>query len=173
MTDQEKKDQEEAQSRRFAQELGALGPVRDEPPACWSWSIPEDLHERAAAHLTSFAPRTRARLGDPDELLAYVRLQLWHEERCALCGKKSGRLVDDHDYETGLMRGFLCRSCNTREGQSRDRSGCFADYRSRPPAVILGVRVPYLHPFTGENAVPLPTAAGDRWRDNAMRGVGL
>jgi Recombination endonuclease VII len=35
--------------------------------------------------------------------------------RCAVCGA-TGRLVADHDHNTGLLRGLLCPSCNNREG---------------------------------------------------------
>lgn len=46
-------------------------------------------------------------------------LHAWHDGRCGLCGFISG-LVMDHDHRTGLERGLLCRSCNTREGVSDD-----------------------------------------------------
>ncbi len=62
---------------------------------------------------------------------------------CALC-PATGRLVIDHDHETGLVRGLLCCSCNNREGQAR--SGLFqavADeamlaYLADPPAAGRG-----------------------------------
>lgn len=62
--------------------------------------------------------------------------------KCAACPAQ-GRLVADHDHETGLLRGLLCRQCNIREG--RHRSGLFAvddpaiaAYLANPPAAGLG-----------------------------------
>lgn len=59
---------------------------------------------------------------------------------CAICGqpdpgmKNSSRLYVDHCHETGVVRGLLCRACNTMLGSAKDmaavlRSG--ADYIER------------------------------------------
>jgi len=72
-------------------------------------------------------------------------LNLWHDERCALCNARPGHLVLDHEHRTGLVRGRLCRGCNISEGVNRpDEDPVYGMYRQRPPAVILGVRVYYV-----------------------------
>lgn len=44
---------------------------------------------------------------------------LWHDGRCAMCGPlKIERPVLDHCHTTGLVRGYLCKSCNIAEGLS-------------------------------------------------------
>lgn len=43
-------------------------------------------------------------------------LHWWHDGRCGLCGNDRRPLVEDHDHGTGLVRGWLCRPCNSREG---------------------------------------------------------
>ena len=45
-------------------------------------------------------------------------LTKWQAGRCAWCGVTGRPLVEDHCHRTGLVRGLLCRSCNTAEGQS-------------------------------------------------------
>jgi hypothetical protein len=40
---------------------------------------------------------------------------------CAIC-KKSDDLAIDHDHDTGLFRGILCRSCNAALGMFKDDS---------------------------------------------------
>lgn len=48
-------------------------------------------------------------------------LWTWQAGRCAMCGRRAGdALVEDHCHATGLVRGFLCRSCNSCEGWSSD-----------------------------------------------------
>lgn len=46
----------------------------------------------------------------------------WQNDRCAVCGKSNvtRRLVLDHCHLTGLVRGYLCSSCNSQEGWGGD-----------------------------------------------------
>lgn len=98
-------------------------------PACWSWPIhPED---RASV----------AKNGTEG-------LRRWHTWTCGLCGKASlplrgirtDELVLDHDHDTGLARGYLCRSCNRRETYGR---GAFDLWRSCPSAALFGLIFEY------------------------------
>lgn len=87
-------------------------------PACWEWPLPVD----------------------PDATDPVRLLFEWHDGRCAVCGAPVGVILEDHDHETGLSRGWLCRPCN----QTADiQDGVFALYRERPPALILGVSFRY------------------------------
>ena len=96
-------------------------------PVCWSWPTP-----------TTFS------FGDDETAEEFLR---WWNRDCAVCGS-AGELVDDHDHKTGLVRGCLCRSCNSREGHA-DNEGIFGKYRQRNPASILGVKVRYWSPWVG------------------------
>ncbi|MEU4360288.1 endonuclease domain-containing protein [Promicromonospora sp. NPDC023987] len=61
---------------------------------------------------------------------------------CACCQTAIAVAVD-HDPVTGLVRGYLCRDCNTRVGGCLHVSGCaFADYLNDPPARALGLVYP-------------------------------
>lgn len=44
-------------------------------------------------------------------------LRTWQAGRCAWCGFEDS-LVRDHCHRTGLIRGLLCRGCNSHEGLS-------------------------------------------------------
>ena len=63
-------------------------PLWQHPPACWTWPLP----------------------GPGDTPYS------WQAGRCAVCNKRPGQLVTDHDHCTGLIRGQLCPSCNSHEG---------------------------------------------------------
>jgi hypothetical protein len=86
--------------------------------------------------------------------------------RCAICGENRRRLVCDHDHATGLVRGWLCVSCNTREGAAVGPGTVFTAYRERPPTAILGLTIRYRDPLTRQYVAPEP-ARGDGWDDNA------
>lgn len=133
-------------------------------PACWSWKPPtaDDL----AAVKESYSEAVRAVLADDD--WPAILMGQWQDGRCAICGTK-GALVEDHDHQTGLVRGDLCRSCNTCEGF---RSGGVWDkYRERNPASICGIRERYWHPIEKKYAEPRPTVTYDRWKDHPLKGV--
>lgn len=90
-------------------------------PACWSWE---------------FDPTTPR--GTEQE--QGHRLLLWQDSRCAVCGCGDAA-TEDHDHESGLTRGYVCRRCNLGEAVSGLR--VFALYRWRHPTSILGLHLPY------------------------------
>lgn len=119
-------------------------------PACWSWGPPCSADQFRARELREgrFSAGTieilvKAWDGGFDE---------FHQRRCAICDRRDPDLVDDHDHSTGLRRGWLCRSCNVMEGKGH--GGMFEKYRQRPPAVILGVQLPYTG-YGWEDGVPI------------------
>lgn len=156
-------------------------------PLCWYW--PVDLPARdevkrkflekatgmgctaeQAEVLWQMECAADALVGDDDGALAR-----WQDGRCAICGKTRD-LVCDHDHTTGLVRGWLCHSCNTREGTNRDPGTIFERYRERHPAAILGLTIPYLDPVTGEYAKPHAEKQidwADKWTDAASEDIGL
>jgi hypothetical protein len=96
-------------------------------PDCWSWPVVE-LNDRG------------------DEWALLMMFRDWHFGRCAVCSYRAPRLVEDHDHDSGLVRGLLCPSCNGLEPYD---DGLFGKYRERSPAQILGVRLRYSNPFHG------------------------
>lgn len=61
---------------------------------------------------------------------------------CGVCGHSYGVLID-HDHFSGLVRGMLCRFCNSNVDTCPHVQGCpRADYLNKPPALPLGL----LHP---------------------------
>jgi hypothetical protein len=82
----------------------------------------------------------------------WVLMRDWHRGRCAVCGTLRHRLVEDHSHKTGLTRGFLCQSCNVREGYGWH--GAYDKYRERNPATILALKIGYVDPVTGRLVGP-------------------
>lgn len=156
-------------------------------PLCWYW--PTDLPGLSEAR-RSFLERAEQMGCTPEQAQVLwglecaadaivddgaVALARWQDGRCAICGKDR-ELVCDHDHETGLVRGWLCKSCNTGEGTHREPDSIFARYRERPPAAILGVTARYLNPVTGEYATPQTPREVDwqeKWTDAASEDIGL
>jgi len=113
--------------------------VSYDTPACWGWDLP-------GAELV-------AQLGRSSDLL-----HAWQQGRCAACGMDAGYLVEDHDHDTGLVRGYLCRRCNIREGLGG--GPIMAGYRGRHPARMLGVVEQYVDIFGRTPRRPPPWTDG-------------
>lgn len=64
-------------------------------------------------------------------------LSFWQTHRCGVCGD-AGDLVLDHDHGSGLVRGYLCRSCNAGEGVGW--GGAWELWRLIPAARLLGLQ---------------------------------
>lgn len=100
-----------------------------ETPACWDWPLPsDDLVEQCSYE---------------NGLLLFE----WQDGHCAVCGSDWHKLVEDHDHKTGLVRGYLCRRCNSGEGRNREPDTIYSKYRNRNPASILGIREVYTNIF--------------------------
>jgi hypothetical protein len=132
------------QERRHAARLDSR------EPACWSWdpTLTEDriLAEYEGSGIEDAAEDLVRRIQNSDEAALRLAFAIWHDRRCAVCGMRAPRLVKDHDHETGIIRGLLCRHCNSAEPHD---DGLFRGYRERPPAEILGIRLPYVDPIHG------------------------
>jgi hypothetical protein len=61
---------------------------------------------------------------------------------CSGCGRRPFDTVD-HDHFSWLVRGGLCRNCNTQIEQCPHLAGCrWAEYLNAPPGFALGIRFP-------------------------------
>lgn len=157
------------------------------PPVCWGWPVAVPTEEDARRKFIEDAERRGCTPGQAGALWDMERaadalvggadavLARWQDGRCAICGRIRD-LVCDHDHATGLVRGWLCTSCNTTEGTNHEPDTIFARYRERHPAAILGLKIRYLDPVTGEYAQPqLPREVdwADKWTDAASEDIGL
>ncbi|MBT3077671.1 MULTISPECIES: endonuclease domain-containing protein [Streptomyces] len=88
----------------------------------------------------------------PQHLSATQALRRWQAGACAMCSARPERLLVDHCHQSGLVRGLLCTSCNTAEGLQD--APPFVAYRSRPPAVLLGVEEQYGSAWDGFAQTP-------------------
>jgi hypothetical protein len=113
------------------------------PPACHTWPLPTLRTDEDSADT------------------AFGLLGEWQDDRCAGCGYR-GDLVIDHDHDTGLVRGLLCRSCNTFEPHAEPGT-TLAMYRERPPVAILQLTPwRYVSPWSGE-AQPRDSGSPGAW----------
>lgn len=107
-------------------------------PACWSWPVPAKTVTLLARH-----HEDGCRVDMPTQAARFSEaLRLYDQGRCAICGLADNK-IEDHDHETGFVRGWLCRSCNTAEGRNRYSGGIWARYRLRYPYLILGITERY------------------------------
>lgn len=127
-------------------------------PVCWSWPSTAPEPEPPEDVSPAVARRLRDMYESSPEARAGAQLEQWQDDRCAICGVRSD-LVEDHDHQTGLVRGLLCRGCNIREGSwhwSSRTDTIYAKYRQRPPTAILGMTIRYWDPITQDYAPALP-----------------
>jgi hypothetical protein len=99
--------------------------VTFDDPQCWNWPIPPETDD------------------DPSDQLAD-----FHSGRCGICGSLRASKLD-HDHRSGLVRGWLCRSCNLKEGHADGPTDIFARWRAVPSAAMPGVLIPYRSGFAG------------------------
>lgn len=116
-------------------------------PVCWGWptELPtaESVRQKffADAERKGYTPGQAGVLWDlecaADALVGADGgvLARWQDGRCAICGRVRD-LVCDHDHATGLVRGWLCNSCNTTEGTNQEPDTIFSLYRE--PSLYTG-----------------------------------
>jgi len=66
--------------------------------------------------------------------------------KCAICGiVPDHELAVDHDHDSGLIRGLLCKRCNVGLGYFKDNATVLrraANYTANPPAAARGLIAP-------------------------------
>jgi hypothetical protein len=122
-------------------------------------------HNRAykAAHKAAILARQRRRRADPAyrerhrvhryglSLEDYKAISARQDGACAICRKKSGRILCiDHCHSTGKVRGLLCSKCNSGLGFFQDNSrllqaamdymAAFARVKNAKQNVITGAK---------------------------------
>jgi hypothetical protein len=78
---------------------------------------------------------------DPTTRLGRIRRLLLDAlgPRCHACDRRPGQIID-HDHLSGLVRGLVCRHCNTALERCVHVSGClWGDYLNNPPAWPLTI----------------------------------
>lgn len=167
---------EAAEARKRADEEAWVAYLHADP-ICWQWPVPEGLEDWAYPQGETVDEQLteqglHAIMGSP-EARASAFLVHWQDGRCAICGHRR-ELVEDHDHDTGMVRGYLCRGCNTQEGIYGDPSTLFGKYRDRHPTKMLGLSIRYWDPIIGEYAQPVARQASrDPWTDAATKDIGL
>lgn len=79
-------------------------------------------HMTESGKLSSANSKLKKRFGIT--LQEYEQMVAAVQGKCEICGATSSygkhRLAVDHDHKSGLLRGILCKSCNTGLGAFRD-----------------------------------------------------
>lgn len=110
---------------------------------CWDWPLTDE-------HRSRMAEIVAATDADDARSLSMRLLADWQDGRCGICANYRGGRFLDHSHATGLVRGYLCKSCNTGEGfRTGEPESVYTRYGERNPASILGLEIRYYSPFTG------------------------
>lgn len=132
----------------------------DWSPACWSWEPPTEADREHAREKYAYLVKAMGEGKPLEDTLAGLVMADWQQGRCAVCASKMSALVEDHDHATGLVRGYLCRGCNTAEGMNGDGARLWREYRERNPASICGVVARYYDSFAKKFAEPVNGTLG-------------
>lgn len=107
---------------------------------CWDWPV-TDEHRASMAEIAATADATEARY------LSMRLLAEWQDGRCGICADYRATRFLDHSHETGLVRGYLCKYCNTGEGFRRGAAECvFTPVRRAQPCQHPRAGDPVLQP---------------------------
>ena len=131
--------------------LGAAGAL----PGVSRYRTPDGIREAVVAlrQRPCFRPATFDKGCLPEEFVNVSRRKLYsilvHHfgSMCQSCGERYGHVID-HDHFSRLVRGLLCRVCNTWIDNCvhEDAESClYAGYLNSPPAERLGLRYPASH----------------------------
>ena len=99
-------------------------------------------------------------------------MRKWQDGRCAGCGLPDSSLVEDHSHKTGLIRGYLCRSCNTLEGVS-DNARWIRWRAGMNPATILGAKEIYDGGWAHQAMLRLEGHLGEATMDEMRAAINL
>jgi hypothetical protein len=167
---------EAQKEREHTERVAAMPPPRPYrpvggEPACWEWEVTDEVKDLLRESEEAARPGQRG--------MAFAQaVMLFSHGLCAICGNPGGDHVEDHDHRTGMVRGWLCRSCNTREGLNRDPDSVWGKYRQRHPYQMLGIEMPYSgygwedgKPIGAEVWPPPEVSEVDQWKNHPFRGV--
>lgn len=116
----------------------------DRENPCPAHIVPPGLRARPELDWPAFVPRIRDPpdtwpTSTPPKEYVWAVLYSLQGGHCAYCRHLAPHYVD-HDHDTHLVRGLLCRHCNNVEPRCFHDIDCFSDYRDAPPAKPFGWR---------------------------------
>lgn len=118
----------------IAEGVTRFRPVAPPGPRCATHARRERKRQREQSHRR----RVKSQYGLAEG--QYEILYQWQDGKCFICRRATGasrRLSVDHDHKSGLVRGLLCRPCNSLLGHGRDDPEFFRrviKYLAFPPA---------------------------------------
>lgn len=129
--------------------------TKDAFPGLSRYRTPEDIRKAVIAlrQRPCFRPQAGDKSEPPEEFANAARRRLYsglvHHfgSMCQSCGQRYGHVID-HDHISRLVRGLLCRVCNTWIDNCvhEDANVClYAGYLNVPPAERLALRYPASH----------------------------
>lgn len=101
------------------------------PAMIFTYHEPEPPRRK---HFRNIFPDGLAYPPGPEQL---TKMRKYYANCCAICMRRRGYLVVDHDHDSGMVRGLLCHHCNAAEGMIR-ATGMSAQAYGAALATYLG-----------------------------------